>query len=125
VVEQLNKGRGREGGEEEMKVEVHQGFVLSPLLFTIVLETLSRQFRKGLPWELFYADDLVLLAVSRELLVEKIGIWKEGLKSKGLRVNVAKAKVMKCHVAANMQVKSGTRVEYVGRVLAGTPLRGV
>ena len=74
---------------------MHQGSVLSPLLFTIVVKTLSRHFRKGLPWELFYADDLVLLAESREILMEKIKIWKEGLE------------VMKCHVAANMQFESG------------------
>ena len=86
---------------------VHQGSVLSPLLFTIVLEALSRHFRKDLPCELFYADDLVLLAETREILKEKINIWKEGLESKGLKVNIGKTKVMKCHVAANMQVESG------------------
>ena len=38
-------------------VGVHQGSALSPLLFIIVLEALSREFRTGLPWELLYADD--------------------------------------------------------------------
>ena len=33
-------------------VGVHQGSVLSPLLFIIVLEALSREFRTGCPWEL-------------------------------------------------------------------------
>ena len=41
---------------------VHQGLVLSPLLFVIVLEALSREFRAGLPMNLLYADDLVLIA---------------------------------------------------------------
>ena len=49
--------KGEKIKEFEVKVGVHQGSVLSPLLFTIVLEALSRHFRKGLPWELFYADD--------------------------------------------------------------------
>ena len=39
-----------------VNVGVHQGSVLSPLLFIIVLEALSREFRTGLPWELLYAD---------------------------------------------------------------------
>ena len=72
-----------------------------------MLEALSRHFRKGLPWDLFYADDLVLLAESREILMEKIKIWKEGVESNGLKVNIGKTKVMKCHVDANMQVESG------------------
>ena len=48
--------------EFEVKVRVHQGSVLSPLLFIMVLEALSLEFRSGCPWELFYADDLVLIA---------------------------------------------------------------
>ena len=52
--------------EFAVKVGVHQGSVLSPLLFIIVLKALSTKFRIELPWELFYADDLVLLAESEE-----------------------------------------------------------
>ena len=97
--------KGEESKEFEVKVGVHQGSLLSPLLFTIVLETLSRHFIKGLQWELFYADVLVLLVESRAILMEKIEIWKEGLESKGFKVNIGKTKVVKCHV-----------VKYAGRV---------
>ena len=31
-------------------VDVHQGPVLSPLLFIIVLEALSKEFHTGYPW---------------------------------------------------------------------------
>ena len=44
----------------DVQVGVHQGSVLSPLLFIIVLETLSQKFCTSCPWELLYADDLVL-----------------------------------------------------------------
>jgi len=88
--------KGGVSEEFEVKVGVHQGSVLSPLLFTIVLEALSRDFRGGLPLELLYADDLALLAETEEALLEKVRIWKEGMESKGLRVNMAKTKVMKC-----------------------------
>ena len=43
-------------------VGVHQGSVLSPLLFIIVLEALSRAFPTGCPWELLYADNLMISA---------------------------------------------------------------
>ena len=48
--------------EFEVKVGVHQGSILSPSLFIIVLEALSREFRAGVPWEDLYADDLVIIA---------------------------------------------------------------
>ena len=73
---------------------MHQGSVLSPLLFIIVFEALSRQFRVGLPYKLLYADDLVVMAESKELLLEKL-MWKENMESKGLRVNMGKTKVMR------------------------------
>ena len=47
---------GEEYSEEfEVKVGVHQGSVLSPLLFIVVLEALSREFRCGVPLEDLYA----------------------------------------------------------------------
>ena len=58
-----------------VRVGVHQGSVLSLLLFIIVLEALSREFREGLPMELLYADDLVLMAELEELLLEKSRKW--------------------------------------------------
>ena len=56
----------------EVKVGVHQGSVLSPLLFLMVLEALSEEFRTSCPWKLFYADDLVIIATSLDELKEKI-----------------------------------------------------
>ena len=86
------------GSESEafaVKVGVHQGSVLSPLLFIIVLEALSQNFRVGLPWELLYADDLVLMAETEEKLLRKLRQWKDGFEAKGLKVNVGKTKVMR------------------------------
>ena len=40
--------------ELEVKVGVYLGSVLSPLLFIIVLEALSREFRAVVPWEDLY-----------------------------------------------------------------------
>ena len=77
-----------------VNVGVHQGSVLSPLLFVIVLEALSRDFRTGCPWELLYADDLVAMSEDLEDLKEKLATWKQHLESKGLRVNMGKTKLM-------------------------------
>ena len=54
--------------EFEVKVRVHQGSVLSPLLLIIVLEALSRAFRAGVPWEdLYLSIYLYCITPSRRL----------------------------------------------------------
>ena len=60
----------REAGETpvdfEIEVGVHQRSVLSALLFIVVMEEARKECRVGDPWELLYADYLVLTAESRE-----------------------------------------------------------
>ena len=76
-----------------VQVGLHQGSVLSPLLFVIVLEALSKEFCTGSPWELLYADALVI-GDSLADLQRKFDAWKSGMEDKGLRVNVGKTKLM-------------------------------
>ena len=71
---------------------MHQGSVLSPLLFIFVLEALLRQFRTGVPWKLLYDDDLVVMADSLEVCIAKLKAWKEGMERRELRVNMKKTK---------------------------------
>ena len=85
---------GKYSEDFNVNVGVHQGLVLSPLLFIIILEALSREFHTGVPWELLYADDLALIAESLEECIEKFEAWKSGMESKGLRVNSKKMKFM-------------------------------
>ena len=73
--------RYEESKEFGVMVRVHQGSVLSPLLFTIVLEALSREFRSGLPWELLYVDDLDLMAESEDKLMVEIRNGGQGFES--------------------------------------------
>ena len=94
--------------EFEVKVGVHQGSVLSPFLFIIVLEALSREFRAGVPWEDLYADDLVIIADSLEECVRRLLIWKEAMEKKGLRVNAGKTKVMICGTGLDLLQTSWT-----------------
>ena len=98
---------GQLSDEFEVQVGVHQGSVLSPLLFILVLEALSREFRTGVPWELLYADDLVIVERSLEACIEKLKGWKAGLEQKGLSVNMAKTKFMVSGVGLDTLSDSG------------------
>jgi hypothetical protein len=98
-----------DGYSEEFAVGVgvHQGSVPSPLLFIIVLEALSREFRTGCPWELLYADDLVAMADSLEELEETVKLWKNGMEEKGLRVNMGKTKILVSGTQLDQLKKTG------------------
>jgi len=54
-----------------------------------------------------YADDLVLMADSEDLLVDKTKMWEVGMEEKGLRVNMGKTKDMRCPDSASQVGKSG------------------
>jgi len=76
----------------EVKVGMHHGSALSSLLFLIVMEAISREFRVAVPWELLYADDLVVIAETEEDLIKRLNEWKINVKNRGVIVN--KTKVM-------------------------------
>ena len=82
--------------EVHVKVGVHQGSVLSPLLFAIVVDVITENARRGVVNELLYADDLVIMRENMEDLKERFWNWKNALESKGLKVNTRKTKLMVC-----------------------------
>ena len=100
-----------------IEVGVHQGSVLSPLLFIVVMEEATKEWRVGNPWELLYADDLVLTAESREGVEALFGEWRGAFEWRGLKVNLEKTKLM---------VMGGERGEVVqvGRYPCGVCGRG-
>ena len=93
--------------EFEVKVGVHQGSVLSMLLFILVCEALSCEFRCGVPWEDLYADDLVIIAESLEECVRRLLTRKEAMEEKELRVNAGKTKIMICGMGLDLLQSSG------------------
>jgi len=56
----------------EVKVGIHQGWALSPLLFVIVMKVLSSEIRVALPWEFLYADNLVVIAETEDNLIKRL-----------------------------------------------------
>jgi len=48
----------------------------------------------ALPWELLYADDLVVIAETEEGLIKRLNEWKNNVENRSMRVNMNKTKVM-------------------------------
>ena len=69
--------------EFEIKVDVNQGSVLSPLSFAIVVDVIKENARREVVNELLYAGDLVLMSEAMEDLKERFWNWKDAPESKG------------------------------------------
>ena len=91
----------------EVKVGLHQGSVLSPLLFATVMDIVSSEARSGLPSELLYADDLVIMAPTMEQPGRWVADWRASLLGKGLKVNAGKSKVKVGSSGGKMIINSG------------------
>ena len=93
--------------------------MLSPLLFIVVMEALSYEFRIGCPWELLYISDLAIVAESLDELNMRLKNWKERLKVKGLKVTLGRQR--SCAVDTMLPIQrshlSSSYVEYTGNVL--------
>ena len=74
-----------------MKVGLHQGSVLRPLLFAAGMDVVSSEARSGLPSELLYADDLLMMTPTMEPLGRRVPDWRASLLGKGLKVNAGKS----------------------------------
>ena len=67
----------------EVKVGLHQGSVLSPLLFAAVMDVVSSEVRSGLPTELLY---LVIMSPTMEQLGKCVAEWRASFLDKWLKV---------------------------------------
>ena len=84
--------RSPAGETEEFPITVglHQGLALSPYLFALVMDELTRDIQDEVPWCMLFADDIVLMDKTREGVNAKVERWREELESKGFRISKAK-----------------------------------
>ncbi|GJR28853.1 retrovirus-related pol polyprotein LINE-1 [Tanacetum coccineum] len=68
-------------------VGLHQGSAISPYLFALILDELSREIQEDIPWCLIFADDIVLVSESAEGLNMRLEDWRKALEDNGLRVS--------------------------------------
>ena len=72
----------------DVKVGVHQGSILSPLPFALVMDEVTKDIREGVVKEMLYADDIVLVGDNWEEVESRYTRWKKALQEKGKKINV-------------------------------------
>ncbi|WKX94958.1 hypothetical protein Q1695_011869 [Nippostrongylus brasiliensis] len=69
-------------------VAVHQGSPLSPLLFIVVMDAVTKDLQRPVPWTLLYADDVMLASDDKNELEVLVQACSDRLAQFGLRLNV-------------------------------------
>jgi hypothetical protein len=62
-----------------IKIGLHQGSALSPYLFALVMDEVTRDIQGSIPWCMLFADDVVLVDETREGVNGKLELWKDAL----------------------------------------------
>ena len=90
------KVRTEHGNTEafNIKVVIHQGSGMSQFLFITIMETLGAEARTAVLWDLIFADDIALIARTREELQLKVIRWQEALLKGSLKMNKRKSEIM-------------------------------
>ncbi|GKD77374.1 retrovirus-related pol polyprotein LINE-1 [Tanacetum coccineum] len=69
-----------------MDVGLHQGSTISPYLYALILDELSKGIQESIPWCLIFSNEIVLVSDMPEGLNERLEQWREMLEDKGLRI---------------------------------------
>ena len=65
-----------------INIVLHQGSALSPYLFVLVMDEVTRDIQGEIPWCMLFADDVVLVDESRAGVNMKLELWRRTLESK-------------------------------------------
>jgi hypothetical protein len=79
-----------------IKIGLHQGSALSPYLFDLVMDEVTRDIQGDIPWCMLFANDVVLVDDSRTGVNRKLELWRRTLESKGFRLSRTKTEYMRC-----------------------------
>ena len=78
----------------KVRVGLHQGSALSPYVFDIVMDVITSEVREEVPWCAMFADDIVLVDLTREGVQRKLERWREKLEDRGLKISRTKTEYM-------------------------------
>jgi len=98
---------------------VHQGSALSPFLFAIVMDELTRDIQDDIPWCMMFADDIVLIDETKEGVERKLELWRHTLETRGFRLSRSKTEYLRCQFAGSRSTEVGSII-FDGNAVEGS-----
>ncbi|XP_022186411.2 uncharacterized protein LOC111045306 [Nilaparvata lugens] len=91
------------GEEFSVEVGVHQGSALSPHLFNLfspllVMGYLTNEIQHPAPWDILYADDIVLKRKPPEELQQSLDLWRASLEAALETMMIRRRRTYTCKV---------------------------
>ena len=78
----------------KVKVGLHQESALSPFLFAVIMDRLTDEVRRGPPWMMLFADDIVICKETKEEVEWRLESWKYALERRGMKVSRSKTEYL-------------------------------
>ena len=94
-----------------INIGLHQGSALSPYLFALVMDEVTRDIQGDIPWCMLFADDVVLVDESQARVNRKLELWQQTLESKGFRIRRTKTEYMRCDFGTARQEEGDVTLE--------------
>ena len=113
-------------GKITVRVGLHQGSLLSPYLFDMILDVMGWGIKEQPPWCMLFADDdIVLCSTRRDHVERKLEEWRRAMEERGLQISRKKTDYLGCnehqYAEIHLQGEIVKRVKtstYMGSTLA-------
>ena len=74
-------------GAFKVEVGLHQESALSPFLFTVVMNQLTKDLVREAPWTMMFADDITLASESKGQLELDLERERHALETRGMKIS--------------------------------------
>ncbi|KAL6579835.1 hypothetical protein OROMI_007859 [Orobanche minor] len=95
------------------------GSALSPFLFAIVMDELTRGIQNDVLWCMMFADDIVLIDETKVGVQQKLELWRDTLEARGFRLSRSKTEYMECRFSDNSD-REAEMITFDGKVVHGS-----
>ena len=69
---------------------------MTPFLFVIMMDELTKAIQDEIPWCILFTDDIVLIDKTKARVNAKLELWRQTLESRGFGLSRAKTVYMEC-----------------------------